>query len=126
MNTQRIYDNKLSTNIKDLDKELKKDLLKQVKSLMSKIATMNEKKKQLVIVTTSEERDLVKSVIARSVGVDAETISNSMLNKAILSGMKNKMIVATRNNKVEGWSYSVSDFLKSINASIVKKLAKAE
>lgn len=127
VNVARLYDNKLQTNIKDFDKDTKSMLTKSVKSLLIKVATMNARKKQLVVIVTAEEKEEIREILGKVLFLeDTSIISTGMLNKAVLSAMKNKFVKTNKNEKSEGWSYSVSDFLKSLNASIFKKITKIE
>ena len=121
----RLYDNKLQQNIVAFDKDTKAKLNTSVKSLLTKIALMNARRKQLIVVVTSEEKDAIREILGKVLFLeDNSIISTSMLNKAVISAMKNKLVTSAKNTKQEGWAYSVSDFLKSLNASIVKKLEK--
>lgn len=120
----RLYDNKLSTNIKDLGKENAKTLKTLVTELMQDVAKKNKNSKHIQVIITADEKTSMKNAIASALNVKIEQISNSMLEKAVLSGMKNKFVRQEKGVKVEGWAYSVSDFLKSINASIFKTINK--
>lgn len=122
----RLYDNKLQQNLVLFDKDTKKELNTRVKSLLVKVATQNAKKKNnLIVIVTSEEKDEIREIVGKVLFLKDNTIiSTSMLNKAVVSAMKNKLVTSAKNVKEEGWAYSVSDFLKSLNASIVKKLEK--
>lgn len=121
----RLYDNKLQQNIVAFDKETKKQLNTQVKSLLVKIASMNSRRKSLIVIVSADEKDELRDLLGKVLFLkDNSIISTGMLQKAVVSAMKNKLITTEKNIKREGWAYSVSDFLKSINASIVKKLDK--
>ena len=123
----RLYDNKLQQNIVTFDKEIKKELNTKVKSLLVKVATMNAHKKQLVVIVTAQEKDEIREILGKVLFLDdTSIISTGMLNKAVVSAMKNKLVTSAKNVKQEGWTYSVSDFLKSLNASIVKRLEKVQ
>ena len=123
----RLYDNKLQQNIVTFDKEIKKELNTKVKSLLVKVATMNAHKKQLVVIVTAQEKDEIREILGKVLFLDdTSIISTGMLNKAVVSAMKNKLVTSAKNVKQEGWAYSVSDFLKSLNASIVKRLEKVQ
>lgn len=121
----RLYDNKLQQNIVAFDKEIKAELNTRVKSLLTKIALMNARRKSLMVIVSSEDKDSIREILGKVLFLEDNTIiSTGMLNKAVVSAMRNKLITSAKNTKQEGWAYSVSDFLKSLNASIVKKLQK--
>lgn len=123
----RLYDNKLQQNIKDFEKDDKKLLNTKVKSLLVKIANMNARRKSLMVIVSSEEKDEIRDILGKVLFLeDNSIISTNMLQKAVVSAMKYKLVTTAKNTKQEGWAYSVSDFLKALNASIVKKLAKIE
>jgi hypothetical protein len=124
----RLYDNKLQQNIVAFDKGIKKELNTRVKSLLVKIATQNTRRKNnLIVIVTSEDKDEIRDIVGKVLLLKDNTIiSTSMLNKAVVSAMKYKLVTSAKNVKQEGWTYSVSDFLKSLNASIVKKLEKTQ
>lgn len=123
----RLYYNKLQQNIKDFEKNDKKLLNTKVKSLLIKIANMNARRKSLIVIVSSEEKDEIRDILGKVLFLeDNSIISTGMLQKAVVSGMKYKLVTTAKNTKQEGWAYSVSDFLKALNASIVKKLAKVE
>jgi len=120
----RLYDNKLSTNIVDMEKDFAKDLKTQVKDLMDSIAKKNKNTKHIQVIYTAEEKATIKNAIAKALNVEVDKISNSMIEKAVVSGMTNKFVKAEKGVKKEGWSYSVSAFLKSINASVFKTVER--
>ena len=124
----RLYDNKLQQNIVTFDKEIKKELNAKVKSLLVKIANQNARhNKNLIVIVTSEDKDEIREILGKVLFLEDNTIiSTSMLQKAVVSAMRYKLITSAKNVKQEGWAYSVSDFLKSLNASIVKKLEKTQ
>lgn len=124
----RLYDNKLQQNIVTFDKEIKKELNTKVKSLLVKIANQNARhNKNLIVIVTSEDKEEIREILGKVLFLEDNTIiSTSMLQKAVVSAMRYKLITSAKNVKQEGWAYSVSDFLKSLNASIVKKLEKTQ
>lgn len=122
----RIYANKLATNLKDLDKEKVKGLKTSIKALLDKVANANKGKKSLSIIVNADDKESIRTGICYALGIDnADAISTSMLNKAVVSAMQNKFVASGRGTKVEGWSYSISTFLKSLNASLIKSIDKA-
>lgn len=124
----RLYDNKLQQNIVTFDREIKKELNTKVKSLLVKIANQNARhNKNLIVIVTSEDKDEIREIVGKVLFLeDNSIISTSMLQKAVVSAMRYKLIASAKNVKQEGWAYSVSDFLKSLNASIVKRLEKVQ
>ena len=124
---QRLYNNKLAVNIVAIgDKDTRKQLITKVKALCEAVISRNANKSQIKFYATDEEKDAVKNIVAYALQLDDNTIiSNTMLAKAVISACQHKFVTESKGVKVGNWSYSVSNFLKSLNASIVGKIEKS-
>lgn len=122
---EKLYLNRLTTNFNQLDKELKKRLKKSVVNIIDTILNESKGKKHFIIAVTDTMKNSLEYDLKLALGLKDATISNRMLEKAVISATKNKLVRSdTKNVKVEGFAYSVSDFLKSINASIYKRVER--
>ena len=94
----RLYDNKLQQNIVAFDKGIKKELNTRVKSLLVKIATQNTRRKNnLIVIVTSEDKDEIRDIVGKVLLLKDNTIiSTSMLNKAVVSAMKYKLVTSAK------------------------------
>lgn len=125
---KRLYENKLATNLNMIaDKPTVKLIKDSIKGFCESVLAKNKTNATtLKIITTDDERDNLKDVLKLALKLDDNTIiSNTMLAKAVISACKHKFVTTEKGVKVGKWSYSVSDFLKSLNASIVGKIEKS-
>lgn len=124
---KRLYNNQLATNLVNIaDKDTVKLVKNTIKTFLDKIISKNKNGKGIKVITSAEDRDAVKDVIKVALSLtDAEIITNSMLDKAVVSACQHKFVTASKGVKVGNWAYSVSNFLKSLNASIIGKIEKS-
>ena len=124
---KRLYNNQLATNLVNIaDKDTVKLVKTTIKTFLDKIISKNKNGKGIKVITSAEDRDAVKDVIKLALSLDdTEVITNSMLDKAVVSACQHKFVTESKGVKVGNWSYSVSNFLKSLNASIVGKIEKS-
>lgn len=124
---KRLYNNQLATNLINIaDKDTVKLVKNTIKTFLDKIISKNKNGKGIKVITSAEDRDAVKDVIKIALSLtDTEIITNSMLDKAVVSACQHKFVTASKGVKVGNWSYSVSNFLKSLNASIIGKIEKS-
>lgn len=124
---KRLYNNQLATNLVNIaDKETVKLVKTTIKNFLDKIISKNKNGKGIKVITSAEDRDAVKDVIKLALGLtDTEVITNSMLDKAVVSACQFKFTTVSKGVKQGNWSYSVSNFLKSLNASIIGKIEKS-
>lgn len=124
---KRLYNNQLATNLINIaDKDTVKLVKNTIKTFLDKIISKNKNGKGIKVITSAEDRDVVKDVIKIALSLtDTEIITNSMLDKAVVSACQHKFVTASKGVKVDNWAYSVSNFLKSLNASIIGKIEKS-
>lgn len=124
---EKLYLNRLTTNLNQMDKELKKRLKKSIINAIEQIFEASKGKKYFNIAVTDNVRQSLEYDLKQALNLkDDIAISNRMLEKAVISATKNKFIRSdVKNVKVEGFAYSISDFLKSLNASIYGKIERA-
>lgn len=123
---EKLYQNKLIIALNALDKELKKRLKKSVKSVCESIMTASQGKNYFKIQISDEQKQSLEYDLILALNYPKDTqISKRMLEKAIISASKNKFIASgLKNHKIEGFAYSVADFLKSLNASVYGKIER--
>lgn len=123
----RLYDNKLQRNLNTFEKAVKKELNAKVKSLLIRTAKKNAKRKSILVIVTSEEKDEIRDILGKVLFLeDNSVLSTAMLQKAAVSAMKCRLVATEKGVKQEGWAYSVSDFLKALNACLVKTVTMNE
>ncbi len=125
-NNEKLYLNRLTTNLNQMDKEFKKRLKKSIINTIEQVFEASKGKKYFNIAVTDNVRQSLEYDLKQALNLkDDITISNKMIEKAIISATKNRFIRSnTKDVKVEGFAYSVADFLKSLNASIYKKIER--
>lgn len=129
------YQNKIIVSQYDIDsqkqnkKELKNTILTILQNnLQNNDFTKDTKTIQLTtLYITDDEFSSIKNNIKKLLVSNTQNISYKDVRVAILSSYKNKLVASDeRYVKVEGTSVSVADFLKSIQASILKKVESSK
>lgn len=129
------YQNKIIASQFDIDtqkqnkKELKNTILTILQNnLQNNDFTKDTKTIQLTtLYITDNDFASIKNNIKKLLASNTQNISYKDVRIAILSSYKNKLVASDdRYVKVEGTSVSVADFLKSIQASLVKKVESSK
>lgn len=129
------YQNKIIASQYDIDsqkqnkKELKNTILNILQNnLQNNDFTKDNKTIQLTtLYITDDDFASIKNNIKKLLASNTQNISYKDVRVAILSSYKNKLVASDdRYVKVEGTSVSVADFLKSIQASIIKKVESSK
>ena len=129
------YQNKIIASQFDIDsqkqnkKELKNTILTILQNnLQNNDFTKDSKTIQLTTLYITDSDFLsIKNNIKKLLASNTNNISYKDIRIAILSSYKNKLVASDdRYVKVEGTSVSVADFLKSIQASLVKKVESSK
>lgn len=132
-----IYQNKIIESSFDMDtkkenkKELKNTILSIFKNNLSNFDTTKDGEASDITSThlyiTETDFISIKNNIKKLLASNLENISYKDIRLAILSSYKNKLVASDeRYVKVEGTSVSIADFLKSIQASLVKKVESSK
>lgn len=124
---KRLYNNQLGKNIALMgDKDTRKHIKQTITTLCEAVISRNGNKSQLKFYATDDEKNAVKKWVAYALEIkDEEVISNTMLAKAVVSACQFKFTTVSKGVKQGNWSYSVSTFLKAINASLISKIEKS-
>lgn len=129
------YQNKIVESTFDVEakkqnkKELKNTILNILQNnLQNNDFTKDNKTIQLTtLYITDDDFISIKNNIKKLLASNTQNISYKDVRLAILSSYKNKLVASDeRYVKVEGTSVSIADFLKSIQASLVKKVESSK
>ena len=129
------YQNKIIASQFDIDsqkqnkKELKNTILNILQNnLQNNDFTKDTKTIQLTtLYITDDEFASIKNNIKKLLASNTQNVSYKDVRVAILSSYKNKLVASDEKYvKVEGTSVSVADFLKSVQASIIKKVESSK
>lgn len=129
------YQNKIVESTFDVEakkqnkKELKNTILTILQNnLQNNDFTKDNKTIQLTtLYITDDDFASIKNNIKKLLAINTQNISFRDVRIAILSSYKNRLVASDdRYVKVEGTSVSIADFLKSIQASILKKVESSK
>ena len=119
---EKLYTNRIIESAFDI--EAKKQAKKELKTILLNVANsikMNKENYATLILSETDFKDLydnANKIIDLSKGITYKAMKN-----AILSSITNKLVASDEKFvKVEGYSISVANFLKSLQASITKKV----
>lgn len=120
---EKIYNNKIiyKNDNSKIDKDTKNTIKNTILSIMNNQKEYSKDNKYITnLYITQNDYDILVDNLKNIIDFDI-VLTFKNVKDGILSSVKNKLNTFEKYEKIEGYSVSIADFLKSIQASIYKK-----